>query len=78
MKAFIIIFVVLLSSLFSSCSDDESISLSRTSKMEPAAMSSDYAMGAPSYAASPKIESDAEGSPEPRIQINGNYQNQLS
>ena len=72
MKAFIIIFVVLLSSLFSSCSDDESISLSRTSKMEPAAMSSDYAMGAPSYASSPKIESYSEGSPEPRIQINGN------
>jgi len=72
MKAFIIIFVVLLSSLFSSCSDDESISLSRTSKMEPAAMSSGYAMGAPSYAPSPEIESYSEGSPEPRIQINGN------
>jgi hypothetical protein len=40
--------------------------------MEPAAMSSDYAMGAPSYASSPKIESYSEGSPEPRIQINGN------
>ena len=72
MKAFIIIFVALLASLFSSCSDDESISLSRTSKMEPAAMSSGYAMGAPSYASSPKIESYSEGSPEPRIQINGN------
>ena len=70
MKTFIIICMVLLSSLFSSCSD-ESISVSRTSKMEPA-MSSDYAMAVPAYAPSPGIESYSKSSPESRIQINGN------
>ena len=70
MKVFVIIFVVLLLSLFISCSD-ESISVSRASKME-SAMSSDYAMSSPVYAAPPQIENYPENSSEPRIQINGN------
>ena len=70
MKTIVIIFVVLLSSLFSSCSDD-TISVSRASKNQ-VAMSSDYAMAAPGYAPSAEIESYSRGSTKPRIQINGN------
>ena len=70
MKAFVIIFVVLLSSLFISCSGD-GISVSSAPEVARA-MSSDYAMSSPAYAPSPEIESYSKGSSEPRIQINGN------
>ena len=46
------------------CSNDDA-------RMSPM-MSSDYAMSSPAYAPSTEIESYSKGSPEPRIQINGN------
>ena len=70
MKAFVIILVVLLSSLFISCSGD-GISISSAPEVARA-MSSDYAMSSPAYAPSPEMERYSKGSLEPRIQINGN------
>ena len=68
MKAFPLIFLlILLSCAFFSCSD-ESVSMSRAPKIE-SAMSSDYARAASSYA--PEIEY-SKGLPESRVQVNGN------
>lgn len=68
MKAFPLIFLlILLSCAFFSCSD-ESVSMSRAPKIE-SAMSSDYARAASSYA--PEIEY-SKGLSESRVQINGN------
>ena len=60
MKAFVITFVVLLSSLFISCSGD-GISVSSGPEMARA-MSSDYAMSSPAYAPPPAMESYSKGS----------------
>jgi len=70
MKTFVIIFVVLLSGLFISCSSD-GISVPAAPEVARA-MSSDYAMSSPSYAPPPGMESYSKGSSEPRIQLNGN------
>ena len=67
MKAFSLIFLLMLSCAFSSCADD-AVSMSRAPQLE-SAMSSDYARAASSYV--PEIEY-SKGLSESRVQINGN------
>ena len=67
MKAFSLIFLLMLSCAFSSCADED-VSMSRAPQLE-SAMSSDYSRAASSYA--PEIEY-SKGLSESRVQVNGN------
>jgi len=67
MKAFSLIFLLMLSCAFSSCTSED-VSMSRAPQIE-SAMSSDYAKAASSYA--PEIEY-SKGLSESRVQVNGN------
>lgn len=67
MKAFSLIFLLMLSCAFSSCADED-VSMSRAPQLE-SSMSSDYARAASSYA--PEIEY-SKGLSESRVQVNGN------
>ncbi|HCE77291.1 MAG TPA: hypothetical protein DEP04_11755 [Dehalococcoidia bacterium] len=67
MKAFSLIFLLMLSCAFSSCADED-VSMSRAPQLD-SAMSSDYSRAASSYA--PEIEY-SKGLSESRVQVNGN------